>query len=737
MRFGLLALVIVITASAVPADQPIPLPTLNKIKSATVYIKVTTPTGQGSGSGFAIQVDDKYLIVTNDHVVNPETRGGKNVPSKKGPSSPPKIQVVFNSGQATEQAWDAEIVAADPQVDLALLSIRAQRLPNVLEISKPVKPVETLPIFMIGFPFGERLAARDTNPAVTVGRGSISSIRTDEFGGRLIQIDGDVNPGNSGGPVVDGEGRLVGVTVAKILRTNIGMVIPADEIPKLLQPRFPKINLQTARSSNGSMKAEVQLDFMDPLHKVKSVQLRYRPAADGRPLSKDADQNIWPELPEAKVIELTRKNRQAHGHFEVASPGGKKTQLQVQIVATLTDRTIGRSDALPASLESGQTFAFSVNSSNSTKRPAPVSLVEFPAGPKRADLITGTVKLHTVKLNGAYSRAPICWSEDGKALFHITADGVVRRLSVPTLKEEATWASELTTGVWLSLSSAGLVVSGSISPQNPNFNPAGAHTRVMVVDAKTLTPRRTINEPAILHRVASAPSSPLAFGVAQNRRGQWVVIVYDLNSGQAVQQYSAADLKLPNSQFLRTTLTPDGKSLFVRDEEHVYRYSISGDAVTFVASSPPILWKDQYQELAISHDGQWIRAICKPDEETKQRIRMVGGQQSSPSHIIAADNLERPALILDTTYYGRDAGFDKTNGWVYINEHDRIEVFNVQNGERVAEFMTGGALGRREVQRMIVHPEGRYLAYAVNEPDNKSQRVIVLELQPNAVPADE
>ena len=76
---------------------------------------------------------------------------------------------------------------------------------------------ETMPVYIFGFPFGEMLATSKANPAVTIGKGTISSLREDDAGdAAVIQIDGDVNPGNSGGPVVDARGRLVGVTVAKV-----------------------------------------------------------------------------------------------------------------------------------------------------------------------------------------------------------------------------------------------------------------------------------------------------------------------------------------------------------------------------------------------------------------------------------------------------------------------------------------------------------------------------------------
>jgi S1-C subfamily serine protease len=100
-------------------------------------------------------------------------------------------------------------------------------LPRPVEFRETPDRVETMPVYTFGYPFGEALSTSHGNPAITVGRASVSSIRRDDFG-RLVavQIDGALNPGNSGGPVVDVKGRLIGVAVSTIRRAHIGQVIP-------------------------------------------------------------------------------------------------------------------------------------------------------------------------------------------------------------------------------------------------------------------------------------------------------------------------------------------------------------------------------------------------------------------------------------------------------------------------------------------------------------------------------
>jgi putative serine protease PepD len=170
--------------------------------AASVVAIVAAATGGGSGfpgsgggdqtqSGSGFVVDGSGLIVTNDHVI----------------SGAQTITVAF--GAKLAQSRPATVVYADPSEDLALLRIDAGGLrltPVVLGDSSDIQVGD--PTYAIGNPFG---LDRTLTTGVISALGRTISAPDGTPIGNVIQSDAALNPGNSGGPLLDGLDRVIGV----------------------------------------------------------------------------------------------------------------------------------------------------------------------------------------------------------------------------------------------------------------------------------------------------------------------------------------------------------------------------------------------------------------------------------------------------------------------------------------------------------------------------------------------
>jgi serine protease Do len=153
------------------------------------------------GSGFIIDKDG--YIVTNNHVVE----------------NADKIEVILKD----EKEFDAEIVGRDANTDLALIKIKPDRdLPVLLFGDSDALKVGQW-VVAIGSPFG--LEHTVTAGIVSAKGRVIGSGPYDDF----IQTDASINPGNSGGPLIDMQGKVVGINTAIIAGgSGIGFAIPIN-----------------------------------------------------------------------------------------------------------------------------------------------------------------------------------------------------------------------------------------------------------------------------------------------------------------------------------------------------------------------------------------------------------------------------------------------------------------------------------------------------------------------------
>ena len=170
---------------------------------------------QGSGSGVIIRPDG--YIVTNNHVVNGATT----------------IEVTLNNNKT----YEATVIGTDPATDVALIKIDATGLPT-LQFADSDKLRLGEWVLAIGSPLGEELRSTITAGIVSAkGRSMPSNSREFKIES-FIQTDAAVNPGNSGGALVNKQGELVGINTAIVSTTGsytgYSFAVPSNIVQKVV-----------------------------------------------------------------------------------------------------------------------------------------------------------------------------------------------------------------------------------------------------------------------------------------------------------------------------------------------------------------------------------------------------------------------------------------------------------------------------------------------------------------------
>ncbi len=179
------------------------------------YVQISGGYEQGAGSGFVISADG--YVVTNYHVIEDAAR----------------IEVIPHGGEAMQ----AKVVGADSANDVALLKVEGENMPFVTLGSSDNLAVGDQ-VAAIGTPLGELTAT------LTVGYVSAKDriVNTDGTVINMLQTDAAINSGNSGGPLFNMNGEVIGITTAKYSGSSgsgaaiegLGFAIPMDDVVGIL-----------------------------------------------------------------------------------------------------------------------------------------------------------------------------------------------------------------------------------------------------------------------------------------------------------------------------------------------------------------------------------------------------------------------------------------------------------------------------------------------------------------------
>lgn len=192
---------------------------INNIYESTVYIEVSGERVSSSGSGFVYKTDDNYgYILTNYHVIQ-----GAN-----------KYIVTFTNGNEVE----ASLVSGDEYYDIAVLKVNKDKVKKVATLGDSSKLELGDTVFTVGAPLGKEYMGTITKGIVSgINRMVSVELTSGTYLMEVIQTDASINSGNSGGPICNIRGEVIGITSSKLVGSGVegmGFAIPINTVNEVI-----------------------------------------------------------------------------------------------------------------------------------------------------------------------------------------------------------------------------------------------------------------------------------------------------------------------------------------------------------------------------------------------------------------------------------------------------------------------------------------------------------------------
>lgn len=189
---------------------------VDKVYNSVVVVNAIGDNTSASGTGFVYKKDNKkYYVLTNHHVIE----DGK------------KITVTLTDGSVIE----SNLVGSDQYADIAVLSLESDKDLEVAELGKSEDMKVGDTVFAIGSPL-DSIYSWSVTRGIVSGKDRmlevpIGNSQTNDYVMKVIQTDAAINYGNSGGPLCNAEGNVIGINSSKLVKTGVegmGFAIPIE-----------------------------------------------------------------------------------------------------------------------------------------------------------------------------------------------------------------------------------------------------------------------------------------------------------------------------------------------------------------------------------------------------------------------------------------------------------------------------------------------------------------------------
>lgn len=661
--------------STTPNAGGLPHSVLHRMKSATAYLT----TDRNSGTGFIVgRVGTDTILATNAHVVG----------------TADKMTAVFFSGTEHETAAEAIVMSVAPDRDLALLQVTTQNLAEPLTLRKePADPDEK--VVVCGFPFGSALALGGNFPEHNFTQGEVTKLLTEDKQTIGIELRGVLNPGNSGGPVMDQAGNVLGIATLSVIGEGIGIAMPAAGVASLMnQPSVSLISNETHRT-NQEVTIRIETGFLDLKNQLAEVEILYRKVEDKEselattePLDADYKVESFP-TGDGQIHELSLPTPSPEA---ILGPGDLEFYLMQPRLRLVDGKTIHGSTRLVTVMSNRLLEDIKLHGTKAKT----IARNRLLAGEEFA---VGDVRVTPVKIN--QDLVPnASWSRDGESLYVLETSGIMRKLSVPGFVEQARTFVDVSgsaTGkaayfpdrsykhkrneIWMGPTRHGIAVS----LKNRNS--------VVILDEGNLQQLQRFKIPSPTRFASSSNSGQLLIQAGQGLNRHLVML--DIDSNSAVRITNP-----PSTMPQVLSMLPNGKEYFgtMRETLQRWRYDSRSEELRLIEKSgvtkPDVSNRENDRYGYFAHTCRGIQASYD-----SQYLKIDG-------YIRQSNDLTKPVLNIN-----RVVGLDSSAKTILRSIYSGVQLLD-SDGKSIVPVQF---LKNEQPQQFLVHPFGGRVMMLVNQ----------------------
>lgn len=618
-------------------------------------------------------------------------------------------QVTFHYGKSNQQRVPAELLFIGPgrygpYQDIAILKLHAENLPEPIDISDSRTPNGGDPLFLVTYPDmrdGNEELPQEQREVIVVKSNAIALTQSfvEKMGGFEFDHRGFTA---AGGPIVDGDGRLLGIA-----NYRQGSARTARWLAIAARGQIEQVQFGVVAQEGNTAKVHLVAHWSgnpDMPHRIAALVAPHPPELPKR----DHAEMNWSPLSGAQLFKLDTRGDYVGGVVSADRRTNQAFQFQVTLRDGETFYTQPQSLSLPAAAAQDAWLAATpdrvpdVPAPQAADRPTPKPTgSSFSLVGQQRDMEFG--KVTTLKMLPEKRPQHLAWSRDSKQLYMLEKRGQLRMVSLDdlTVRRELQIPSEECRSIATTSQGMAVVVADM--------------QQLWVVDEETLEVKRRIQLPNVV-MVAGLADSAICFASGSQNE----LYSVDVENGRLLRLFRPATFRqdwftqmqqpnaFPPAEFGGITLSPNGKYLFTRDAERLYRFKVQGHEL-FYEDASGIINRNPGRPV-VSNDSRWV---VIPNGGGNLQLTAMPIKPYS-LYVFPVDQLDNPKTALHIGSYPSHLGFNETGDRIFTsNFENTLLIFN-GDGKKLGEYKLAD---RGSLEGLLAHPQGsRVLLLTSKQP---------------------